>query len=167
MQVFSVLRTFSAFSKRNRRMEISNDISDISTKLKFISMIKKGEKIDVKTMTVQRTSLMNSLWRLFYQESRENTLDFLTATLDRAFEIFQIYTLTREESNEILTRNLLEDILKSIDGLSNLQSTYSSDRLFLCNLKTLIQSVEIRVQSIKEKNPILFESCVLDKQREN
>lgn len=128
---------------------------EILTKLKFISLVKKGEKIDVKSLRVHSSSKWYAFWRMWCDESRDTTIEFLTTTVNRAFEILQL-NLTKDYSNKTLCKNLIADLITSTMGMINLQSTYSEDRIFLCQIKTLIQSIEVKLSEIRSTHPDLF-----------
>jgi hypothetical protein len=44
----------------------------------------------------------------------------------------------------------------SINGLTNLQHTYSDDRLFVCHIQTLIEMINSKIREVKEYKPDLF-----------
>lgn len=134
---------------------------EIITKLKFIGMVKKGEKIDVKALKVHSSSKWYAFWRMWCDESRDTTLEFLTTTINRAFEILQL-NLSRIESNKTLCRNLIADLITSTMGMINLQSTYSDDRIFLCQIQTLIQSIEVKLKDIRSEHQDLFPKGDID-----
>lgn len=141
---------------------------EVITRLKFIGLIKKGEKVNVKNLSVNQTSLFTSFWRMFMQENRETTLDFLTSTVNRAFEIIQLCVTSQKQIDKTVCMNLIEDLIKSSIGLVNLQTTYSEDRLFWCHIQTLIQSIDVKLKDLKESFPDLFlNSNVTTQNQEN
>lgn len=129
---------------------------EVITRLKFIGLVKKGEKISVKNLSVQQMNMFTSLSRMFNQESRETTLDFLTSTVNRSFEIIQLCISSNKSSEKRLCINLIEDLMKSMTGLINIQTTYSDDRLFWCHIDTLIQGIEVKLNDLRESHPELF-----------
>lgn len=135
---------------------------EVITRLKFIGLIKKGEKVSVKSLSVQQMSMVTSFMRMFHQESRETTLDFLTSTINRAFEIIQLGLSNGKPSDKTLCRNLIEDLIKSSTGLLNLQNTYSDDRLFWCHMQTLIQAIEVKLNDLRESHSDLFTQTIIN-----
>ena len=123
---------------------------EVITRLKFISMVKRDEKINVKNMYIQPKNMFTSISRLFNQESRDTTLNFLTMTFNRVFEIITYYTYTQKQVDKILIISILNDLNLSINGLKNLQYTYSDDRLFVCHIETLIEMINSKIREIKE-----------------
>jgi hypothetical protein len=129
---------------------------EIITRLKFISMVKRDEKINVKSMYIQPKNMFTSISRLFNQESRDTTLNFLTMTFNRVFEIITHYTYTQKPIDKISIMSIINDLMLSINGLTNLQHTYSDDRLFVCHIQTLIEMINSKIREVKEYKPELF-----------
>ena len=100
--------------------------------------------------------MFTSVSRLFNQESRETTLNFLTMTFNRVFEIITYYTYTQKTVDKILIISIINDLKLSINGLQNLQYTYSDDRLFVCHIETLIEMINSKIREIKEFKPEWF-----------
>lgn len=138
---------------------------EVITRLKFIGLIQKGEKINVKTLSVKQTSVLTGLWRMFQQESRETTLDFLTSTVNRAFEIIQLCSTSQKQVDKTVCVNVIEDLIKCSCGLLNIQSTYNDDRLFWCHVQTLIQAIDVKLNDLRENHPELF--TVFEKEKIN
>jgi hypothetical protein len=129
---------------------------DVITRLKFISMVKQDEKINVKNMFIQPKNMFTSFSRLFNQESRETTLNFLNMTFNRVFEIITYYTYTQKQIDKILIISILNDLNLSINGLNNLQQTYNDDRLFVCHIQTLIEIINSKIREVKQHKPHWF-----------
>ena len=100
--------------------------------------------------------MFTSISRLFNQESRDTTLNFLTATFNRVFEIITYYTYTQKPIDKISIMSIINDLSISINGLTNLQHTYSDDRLFVCHIQTLIEMINSKIREVKEYKPELF-----------
>lgn len=123
---------------------------DILSKLKFIGKIKKGEKICVKNMSVQQDNLYTKLSRSFLIiDSRENTLNFLTQTIKRSFELLSLHMTGKTQFDKLMTTNIILDLESSKEGLINLKSTYIMDLMFCCKIDTLMQEIEARLEEIK------------------
>lgn len=129
---------------------------EVITRLKFISMVKRDEKINVKNMYIQPKNMFTSISRLFNQESRDTTLNFLTMTFNRVFEIISYYTYTQKAIDKISIISIINDLTLSINGLNNLQHTYSDDRLFVCHIQTLIEMINSKIREVKEYKPEWF-----------
>jgi hypothetical protein len=156
MQSFPIIKFLYSNLYSDSKKGNMETIHEVITRLKFISLIKKGEKICVKSLSVQQTSIMTSFLRMFHKESRETTLDFLTSTINRVFEIIQLCLSSNKISDKTLCKNLVNDLINSSVGLENLQTTYSDDRLFWCHINTLIQAIECKLNDLKESHSDLF-----------
>jgi hypothetical protein len=77
-------------------------------------------------------------------------------TFNRVFEIITHYTYTQKPIDKISIMSIINDLMLSINGLTNLQHTYSDDRLFVCHIQTLIEMINSKIREVKEYKPELF-----------
>jgi len=134
---------------------------EVITRLKFIGLIRPGEKVDTRTLTAAPSTKMNSIWRWWNQEDRSVTLDFFTSTVNRSFEIIQLSLCSEKASDKKLCKIIIEDLIKCPIGMIHIQETYMklyNDRIFWCDVQTLIQCVELKLREIRDSNPDLFPS---------
>lgn len=118
--------------------------SEIHSRLKFISKIQKGEKVNTKYLYVQPVGFLTGLARtLFNQDNRGNTLSFLQNTIVKAFDILNLYSCSNRKSDKIICINLLKDLKQAKIGLINIKETYILDVKFCCDIDVLIQQIEI------------------------
>jgi hypothetical protein len=157
MDAFTIIKLmYSNINNNDTNRGSMDTMNEVITRLKFIGLIKKGEKINVKSLSVQQTSLLTSFWRMFNQENRDITLDFITSTVNRSFEIIQLMLLSSKSADMNICKNLCNDLIQSVIGLVNLQITYGHDRFFCCHLQTLIQSIELKIEDLRTTNKKLF-----------
>lgn len=140
---------------------MNNDsLSEIQTRLKFIAMINVGEKIicnDTTHMTLLQDNYLTSIIRMFYKENRGTTVNFLSSTYNRVFEILNIKLLTLNIiSDKTLCKNIIKDMVLSLTGLENIKQTYCIDRLFCCHIDTLIQCINSKLDELRITNTDLF-----------
>ena len=115
-----------------------DDISRISSTLKFIGQIGKNEKIDVKNMYLQPNTFITSIIRTLYQlDNRQNTLELIQKTIEQCLEIIQ-----NDNTEPLIKTNFLVDLEKSKEGIRNLKYTYNNDTMFCCNLESIIQLID-------------------------
>ena len=62
-----------------------------------------------------------------------------------------------------LVCQLLHNLGLSMEGLNNLKETYKEDRSFVCNLETLIENIEARIEELKNKYPMYFKKIEIEK----
>lgn len=132
---------------------------EIITQLKFISTFQSGEKIDVKHLRVEVNNYFTPFKRLIYGESRDTTLNFITSTIERSFEILLSTVHSEKKSDRLFCKNMIRDLSAAIQGLKNIQSTYSEDKLFWCNIETIIDAITTKISEVKDIAPTLFEEA--------
>lgn len=118
------------------------DIFEIQSRLKFISNVQIGDKINVKFMLIQKDCFSTKLSRTLYYENRITTLNFIRDNINRALEII---TKSCCQQDKELTCNLMIDLKKSKIGIENLRQTYINDIKFCCDLNTVLQTIDIKI----------------------
>lgn len=127
---------------------------EIISRLKFIGKINKGEKINTRHMYVQPDGLGTMISRTFlYQDNRGNTLNFCQETINRSFELLITYERSTVPSEKSLGRNLMADLRQAIVGLTNLKYTYTTDTKFCCDMDTLLENINARLEGFAEVLP--------------
>ncbi len=138
-------------------MEYDNGIL---ARLKFINLINVGEKIvnyDQTHMELLNDNYLTSIIRMFYKENRGTTISFFTTTYNRIFEILNLKLSTITIISSLtLCKNIIKDLIGSINGLENIKQTYCKDRLFCCYIDTLIQTINSKLDELRVTNPDLF-----------
>ena len=71
----------------NDKQTLDEKNKDTISRLKFIGTFSPGEKIDVKNMRIEGSTLFTPLKRLFMGESRDTTYLFINNTIERTYEI--------------------------------------------------------------------------------
>jgi hypothetical protein len=142
-------------SHKNTKLEENNEII---SNLKFIGKIKAGEQINIDTLSICSRNLFSGFYRSIYGESRDKTFHFFSLTIKRAFEKIQAYMNSDRISDKMLCKNLIQNLYLSIEGLNNLKETYKDDRGFLCDLETLIENIQLRLEELKLSNQSYFEN---------
>ena len=140
----------------DRRDNMNEYNRDIITRLKFIGTFSPGEKIDVKNLRVESNNILTPLKRLIQGESRDHTYSFLNSTIERSFDIVKSYSTSERVSERLMCKNILEDMIKAIKGLQNIQKTYKDDKLFYCNIETIIENIHSKLSEVKHKDPEIF-----------
>ena len=104
---------------------------DTITRLKFLGKVNKGEKINVKELTLQSegyvTALSRSVWCV---DNRNNTISFIQNTIQAAFNLIQLLSKNNGISDQELARTIIRDIGLAKIGINNLKTTYSEDTFF-------------------------------------
>jgi hypothetical protein len=134
------------------------DSSDVVSNLKFIGLIGKHQKINISNLSLQPVGPLTKFKRTFicYENNRQSTLKFVNQTINRSFELINTFAHSKKISEICLVKNIIKDIIKSLDGMDNLRHTYDGDIKFICDLKSLVQSVVPRLKEIHTSNSELF-----------
>lgn len=152
---------FKLKDSNNVNMEDSNH--ETITRLKFLSKIRKGEKIDVSKQVLQTDSYFTQLSRtILSHDNRQNTLTYIQNALTSGFNLFSLYMKSEKDSEKLLAVQILRDIEASKKGIANLINTYQDDTMFCCSIETYLQTIDARMTEIYTKNPELATSPVSD-----
>jgi hypothetical protein len=161
-KIFKIFSVYSYFKECNHRINKSDImdsslIDDINSKLKLLTLISKGDKINVKTFGVQTDNIFTKINRSFINiDSRNNCLQFVKTTINKSFQILSFYINSESIPDKILCSNILQDIINSKQGIENLCSTYKDDLMVVCNFATIIQNIDSKLAGIKSSHPYLF-----------
>ena len=137
---------FKAFKDIGNSVNKMESNQEIISKLKFIGKIKKGEKVNTRHMYTQPNGLSTSIVRTFiYQDNRGNVLNFCQETISRAFELLITYERSEKNTEHVLFGHLLSDLQLATNGLINLKFTYIEDTKFCCDMDTLLQLINARL----------------------
>lgn len=138
------------------------------SRLKFIGKIQIGDKVNIKSMFIQPDGLITQLLRSINQDNRNKTLIFIQDTINKTFEILKCYEKSSNIAEQIICKNLLFDLKNSKGGLQNLKETYSLDLKFICDIDTLVQTIDAKLLDINSKclfePPPPFSSQIFEKE---
>jgi hypothetical protein len=151
-----LLNAINLILSKDKNINENQIVRDTIIKLKFIGTFQSNEKIDVRNLRVEQNTIFTPIKRMFYGESRNTTFDFLNTIIEKSFNIINSFIRTDKLSEKIFCKNILNDLVNSISGLKNIQRTYTDDKLFFCNVQTLIESIQAKLIEIKEQYPEIF-----------
>jgi hypothetical protein len=135
---------------------MNNNIDDIIPKLKFISRLNKGDKINVKNMYIQPNNFINWIRRSFINiDDRSNTLMFVHNTVKRGFELLLQHIDSTNPFDTILCQNLYNDLRNTKTGFLNLRETYIDDVMFTCKIDALVEETDAKLTELISKYKIL------------
>lgn len=115
------------------------EIINLLSKLKFVSKIKPGDKIDVGSSYIYRNSMRTKFIRTFVHrdETRQKTLKYIKEIIDEG--------ITTLSSNSIF-KDLVNEGLKMLrPGLMNLMITYKDDHMMVSELESLVEVLDSRL----------------------
>lgn len=138
--------------------DLMSGVEDVQVRLKFISRIEVGDKINVRNLFLQRDSVITRVSRTIYNlDNRKNTLKFIQDVITRTFEVIQMLVLTNDKQGFLTCKNIITDLISARKGMNNLKGTYTEDIMFTCQMETLLQKIENKIVSLKLSYPMLFE----------
>jgi len=122
------------------------------SRLKFIGKIQKSEKINVRYMIIQPEGFLTKISRsIFNQCNRVNTLNFIRTVISQTFEIIEDYSKANTtESNKYIRVNIITDLKQAKIGLINIKETYIYDSKFICDIDTVIEEIDAKMQVIEK-----------------
>lgn len=151
-QIASLLVSTLKDSPRHMVKNRMDNNQEIVSKLKFIGKLKKGEKINTRYMYVQPDGFGTMLSRtFFYQDNRGNTLNFCQETINRSFELLITYERSESASDRVLTSHILNDLKQATTGLVNMKTTYVTDTKFCCDMDTLLEYINAKLDKYIKK----------------
>ena len=161
--MLSFLRILQYIPSSNPNMSRSINIeenSEIISQLKFISKIRPGEQVNVDNLSICSRNVFSGIYRSMYGEGRDKTLHFFSIIIRRAFEKVQAYANSEKISEQMTCSKLIENLFNAIQGLENAKDTYKDDRRFVCDIETLIENIESKLDELKVSKPELFVSLL-------
>jgi hypothetical protein len=135
---------------------MDSGVSEISSRVKFISKIQRGEKVDTRHMMVHADSIYNQICRtIFSTPDRNCTYQFVETTIKLCFEIITVHRQSQKIEDRCVVFNLVNDLRAAVKGLNNLKDTYIDDRMFCCKLDTLIEEIASHLAAIDEESLVM------------
>ena len=128
------------------------------SKLKFLGKIKKGEKINVKEMSLQTESYLTAASRtIWFVDNRNNTMSFIQTTIQSGFDLLNLLNKSNGNvSDDEVSKTIVRDITASKNGINNLKTTYSDDTYFCCSVDTFVETISARLLDLRDKRPNIF-----------
>jgi hypothetical protein len=126
---------------------------EVISRLKFISRINKGEKINIRNAYpfVQQDDLPTKISRTFYnKDNRGNALNFVRSTVMRSFEIVSTYRNSERQSDRVTCRHIIADLRRAKEGINNLKQTYIADTMFCCEMDTILQGIDAQLAELDD-----------------
>lgn len=152
----------SMFNKNNIQTSDTDTHNEVMSKLKFISKIRKGDKINVRYLYIQPDNITTKLSRTLYNvDNRMNTLNFIETTIRRGFEVIKLHSNSDRMYDIQIRENVIHDLASCKEGLINIKETYIDDIMFRCKIDTFIQEIDAKLGDI-----ILIQPTILDEEHE-
>ena len=129
------------------------NVQDVLSKLKFLSKIKKGEKLNVTSLTISEDTFFTNIQRYFHVlESRDKTLEFIKRVSDDALNIALKCLQSRDSFHHNIGRIVISNLREIKGGIDNLGSTYGEDRMFVAKIETFQTLLDVKIMDLEEKS---------------
>ena len=130
---------------------------EVLTKLKFLARVDRGEKINIRDMSLQNESWFTTVSRTFWSvDNRNNTMNFIQNTITSAFNLIILLLKSDTVGDRQICKTIIEDIIRSKKGISTLKTTYAEDTYFCCGIDTYIQMIDAHIAELKNGYPDIF-----------
>lgn len=133
-------------------------------RLKFLSCIQPGQKIDSNWVQIVSPNILSSLYRTFIgNDNRHKARALIESIFNSAYGILVgCISNIPSSNNDQLARTLIKDMYEAQIGVRNLTITYAKDSMYVCQMATLLQTYNLLLRSIRDENPTLFNGIDCD-----
>lgn len=129
------------------------EVNEVVSKLRFISKMKEGEKLDVQTLRLYENCATTALHRTFIarNESRERTLEFIRESTQDAFNLTMKYLTKQEHFYKDVGSMIIKAIQEIKPALVGLKKTYEDDRMFVAKVETFEGTLDTKILDLKRQ----------------
>lgn len=117
---------------------------ELISKLKFISKLKPGQKINTHSMTIQEDTYYNSIMRTLFSDNRENAINMFKSILDKSYDTL---TSLKSKNRQDLFNLFVKNITNCIAGLKAFKDTYKNDSLTTSKIEVIIDKIRLVLHS--------------------
>ena len=152
----SVSKIVSMFKDYNSFNIAPDSERDTLIDLEFISRINIGQKINVRHRFLQNDGLVTSFSRTFWHiDNKDNTLSFCDSTIRKTINIIRLCEAdmlqNEENSHEYKkaysrVRHIFKLLCKAMNGIKNLQLTYTGNDRFISQTRILITEINSEIE---------------------
>ena len=130
---------------------MTNNNDAILTRLKFISKIKCGDKINTRNhLSIQPNNFLTRISRtVILQDSRTNALLFISDTIMQSMEIIDCVKGSHKLVDKNILKILLIDLKNAKVGIKNLSDTYSDDLIIVSEFQTILQNIDFVLEEFQ------------------
>lgn len=123
----------------------SESLFEVTIKnLKFLSKIKRDEKINTDNLSIVKNDYYSRIMRTKSGQSRKDTIVFIKNVFNTAIQIYQYYSEDVKFGKDACDL-LMKNIENAKKGLQNLSITYADDADFGTDIETIIELLNIKL----------------------
>ena len=144
---------------------MNDNVTDLLAALRVFGSIELGQRINTSgaKFSVVYPSTINSLYRWWTGESRDQNIEMIRKFLTRVFNMID-KQLQDPQKNAILLARLLASLEFAGQGLSKLKFTYKTDKHVSSTLEVLLENIGlykskmiVKISPHMEKQTLLLE----------
>lgn len=125
-------------------------LRELLEQLEFLSMIQRGQKPCMSSMTLVDGKSWAGAWhRMMQKENKDNTILCIERVVDRAFEALNTYGDTD------FMRLIIPILARARDGIANLGVTYEKYPRMVAKINICVQNITLQLDRNKQYlNPL-------------
>jgi len=132
------------------------------TSLKILGRVRQHERVSTTGDIVRidgQQGMVQAIRRWWRGENREKNLETIGRIVDSAFAQLEMIRTQSAESNKVFALRLRTELLSTMQGLENLQSTYEDDSVSHARIEVLVDRIrtrldaEIPLEEAEQKKP--------------
>lgn len=131
-------------------------VNDVLSKLRFISKIKVGDKLDINSMTLMEDSWSTTLYRTYRsiiakKESKADALEFFRTVIGEAFDLATRYLSSHDRFFSDIGIQLVELLQLAKVGINNHIKTYTHDSFHTAKVESLITILDTKLKTLNDR----------------
>lgn len=126
------------------------------TSLKILGRVRQHERVSTTGDIVRidgQQGMVQAIRRWWRGENREKNLETIGRIVDSAFAQLEMIRTQSTESNKVFALRLRTELLSTMQGLENLQSTYEDDSVSHARIEVLVDRIRTRLDAAEETPP--------------
>lgn len=138
----------------------TSDAQDVISKLRFLSKVKKGERLNVSGLSVVGTSWYDKFLRAWntmgdskdvgdIKEGRRKSLEFIKELYDSSLKLAKSMIGETSSYYTDLWDMLLKSMKEAQPGITNLMNYYESDRLYISEVETFMDVLNAKIHDLE------------------
>ena len=124
-------------------------VQAVLSKLRFIATFKPGERVCIRSLSIQAEGFGSGISRWWKADGRQITLEFLRDTASEALDIGAAHLRRSELFHRQVGDTVLECLMESRQGMTSLAKTYEEDRMFVSEVETLRDMVALKLSELR------------------
>jgi hypothetical protein len=134
-------------------------VENVITKLKFLSKVKPGEKINVKHLFV-RADADADWYQKFLRtltnvtvggESKSETREFIKFIYNETIDLICVYSGDPSDSfKQSISKMLIDNLEATKNGIESLKQTYFGDSRFVSQIDAIVGTMEARLKIVRQ-----------------